>query len=342
MEIRRFSESEAEAVSDLIRTTIKISNTRDYPADLMDALIETETPEHVLQRASWTHFYVAVDEDRIIGCGAIGPYWDKKDESSLFTIFVDPDYQGKGVGRAIVETLERDEFAIRAKRIEIPASITGLPFYQKMGYSFKDGITEVDEEHLYRLEKFRDLKDQRMLTTERLILRRWFESDAEDMFRYASDPDVGPICGWPVHRSIEESLDIIRNALNGREAYAVCLKENGRAVGAIELKLNGHTDLAEGDDECEMGFWLGKPFWGQGFMPEAIKEMLRHAFEDIGMNKVWIGYYEGNTKSKRVQEKSGFKFQWRSEDVDVPLMNETRTGYVSLMTKEDWEAGLNR
>ena len=99
----------------------------------------------------------------------------------------------------------------------------------------------------------------------------------------------------------------------------------------IELKLNGHTDMTDRDDECEMGYWLGKPFWGQGIMPEAVKEMLRHAFEDCRMQKVWLGYYEGNTKSKRVQEKCGFKYQWKSEDVDVPLMHEKRTGHVSLM-----------
>ena len=156
MNIRRFTEQDAKAVSELIIRTIRISNVRDYPAELMEELIRTETPEHVLQRASWTHFYVAEEEGKIIGCGAIGPYWGKEDESSLFTIFVDPDCQGKGVGRAIVGTLEQDEFALRARRIEIPASITGLPFYQKMGYSFKDGKNEIDEEHLYRLEKYRN------------------------------------------------------------------------------------------------------------------------------------------------------------------------------------------
>ncbi len=107
MNIRRFVESDASAVSELIKTTIRITNTKDYPIELMDALIETETPEHVLQRASWTHFYVALVDDDIIGCGAIGPYWDKQDESSLFTIFVHPDYQRKGVGKAIMETLEK-------------------------------------------------------------------------------------------------------------------------------------------------------------------------------------------------------------------------------------------
>ncbi|MBR4474715.1 MAG: GNAT family N-acetyltransferase [Oscillospiraceae bacterium] len=176
-----------------------------------------------------------------------------------------------------------------------------------------------------------------MLKTERLILRRWEDSDAESMFEYAKDPDIGPIAGWPAHQSMEESRDAIRNVLHGKEAYAICLKEDNKAIGAIELKLNGRTDMTERDDECEVGYWIGKPFWGQGLMPEAVKEILRHAFEDIGMTKVWVGYYEGNTKSKRVQEKAGFRYQRKSEGVDVPLMHEKRTGYVSSMTKDQWQ-----
>ena len=140
------------------------------------------------------------------------------------------------------------------------------------------------------------------LKTERLILRRWEDNDAESLFEYAKDPDVGPIAGWPAHQRIEESRDVIKNVFNGKEAYAICLKTDNIAIGAIELKLNGHTDMTEQDDECELGYWLGKPFWGQGIVPEAVKEMLRYAFEDIGMTRVWVGYYEGNVKSKRVQE----------------------------------------
>ena len=175
-----------------------------------------------------------------------------------------------------------------------------------------------------------------MLETERLILRRWEDADAENLYEYARDPDVGPIAGWPPHQNIGESREVIRNVLSGREAYAICLKTDSRAIGAIELKLNGHTDMTESDDECELGYWLGKPFWGQGLMPEAVREMLRHAFEDIGMTKVWVGYYEGNGKSKRVQEKCGFRFQWKSEGVDVPLMHEERTGYVSSLSRDQW------
>ena len=169
MTIRRFEKADAAEVSRLIKTTIQISNAKDYPAELLDALVETETEEHVLERAGWTHFYVVTDEDRIIGCGAIGPYWGKEDESSLFTIFVHPDYQGKGIGRDIIHTLERDEYFQRAQRIEIPASITGVPFYRKMGYEYKNGVTEPDEEHLIRMEKKRELWD---LDTKVLGLKR--------------------------------------------------------------------------------------------------------------------------------------------------------------------------
>lgn len=155
MNIRPFEQTDAVAVSELIRNTIRISNVKDYPIELMERLIESQTPQHVIERASWTHFYVVQQHKKIIGCGAIGPYWGKEDESSLFTIFVLPEYQGKGIGRAIIDTLENDIYFLRARRIEIPASITGVPFYLKMGYHFKDGISEPDNEHIIRMEKNR-------------------------------------------------------------------------------------------------------------------------------------------------------------------------------------------
>ena len=76
-----------------------------------------------------------------------------------------------------------------------------------------------------------------ILETERLTLRRWEDSDADNLYKYASDPDVGPIAGWPPHQSIEESRSVISNVLNGKEAYAICLKTDGKAIGAIDAKL---------------------------------------------------------------------------------------------------------
>lgn len=156
MTIRRFEASDAQRVSELIQTTLRISNAGDYPREI-DGLIELHTPEYITKRADWTHFYVAEDNGDIVGCGAIGPYWDRTDESSLFTLFVRPERQGRGIGRSVVEALERDEFFLRARRVEVPASLTALPFYLKMGYRYKDGNREPDAERLVRLEKYRDI-----------------------------------------------------------------------------------------------------------------------------------------------------------------------------------------
>ena len=187
-----------------------------------------------------------------------------------------------------------------------------------------------------------------ILETKRLILRPWCEDDAEDLYTYASDPEVGPPAGWPPHTRVENSREIIRTVLSAPDTFAVCLKENGRSdgvagghpIGSVGFHRN---DLAEDDDEYELGYWIGKPYWGQGLIPEASREMLRYAFEDLGMNRIWCGYYDGNEKSRRVQEKLGFLYQRRTEGIEVSLLGEIRTGHSNLMTKERWQkVGLFR
>ncbi len=174
------------------------------------------------------------------------------------------------------------------------------------------------------------------LYTDRLLLRPWLESDAQDLFKYAKDPEVGPIAGWPPHANIAESLLVIRKVLNGAQCYAICKKDSNHPIGSIELKLNGHTDMTDRNDECELGFWLGKPFWGKGYMPEAARELIRHAFEELEMSTIWCGYYDGNNKSKRVQEKLGFVYHHTCPNVSVPLMHEVRIGHTNHLTKEMW------
>ncbi|MCR5040618.1 MAG: GNAT family N-acetyltransferase [Clostridia bacterium] len=172
--------------------------------------------------------------------------------------------------------------------------------------------------------------------TERLILRPWAEDDAEECYKYAKDPRVGPIAGWPAHTSAENSRQVIRDVLSAPETYAVVLKETGLPVGSIGLKF--HCDLAEKDDEAELGYWIGVPYWGRGIVPEAARELLRRAFEDLGLERVWCGWYDGNERSRRVQEKLGFSHKWTSTDVPVPQMGETRVGHVNLLTRAEWLA----
>ena len=173
-----------------------------------------------------------------------------------------------------------------------------------------------------------------ILMTKRLILRPWSESDARDLFKYASDPEIGIPAGWLPHKSVENSNEIIRTVLSAPETYAVCLKESNRPIGSIGLHRN---DIAEDEDELELGYWIGKSFWGQGLIPEAAREILRHAFIDLNMNRIWCGHYEGNVKSRRVIEKLGFTYHHTTESIKIDQLNEVRTGHVLLMNKENWK-----
>lgn len=173
------------------------------------------------------------------------------------------------------------------------------------------------------------------IETERLTLRPWREEDAEAMFRYARDPEVGPIAGWPPHTSVENSLEIIRTVFAAPETYAVVLKSTGKPVGSCGIMFaNGlhSADMAPG--EAEIGYWI-KPYWGQGLIPEAVAALLARCFDGLKLRAVWCGYYDGNLKSKRVCEKSGFRFHHTNRDVISPL-GDKRTEHFYRMTKEEY------
>lgn len=155
MQIRRFTAADAGAAAQMIAVTVEISNAKDYPPAYIERLKQTHNAETLKQRAEEGHMYVVCDGGKIVGTGTIAPFWGSETESILLTIFVLPAYQGRGIGRAIIETLERDEYAMRASRIEIPASLTAVHFYRHLGYDYKNGITEPEDGLLYRLEKFR-------------------------------------------------------------------------------------------------------------------------------------------------------------------------------------------
>jgi RimJ/RimL family protein N-acetyltransferase len=176
-----------------------------------------------------------------------------------------------------------------------------------------------------------------ILQTDRLILRPWEEEDAEALYRYAKDPAVGPIAGWPVHTSVENSREIIRGVLSEDETYAVVLKETGLPVGSTGLMVGEKSNLSIPDGEGEIGFWIGVPYWGQGLIPEAVRELMRYGFDDLNLSILWCGYFDGNEKSKRVQEKCGFQHHHTEKDKAWPLMNDVRTEHITFITKGQWK-----
>ena len=175
-----------------------------------------------------------------------------------------------------------------------------------------------------------------ILETERLILRPWEERDANDLFQYASVTEVGPITGWPVHTSVKNSREIIKSDLSAPETYAIVLKETMQPVGSIGLMIGSASDKGIPDTEAEIGYWIGVPYWGQGLIPEAVREMMRHGFDDLNLEKLWCGYFDGNTKSQRVQEKCGFRYRHTKENVPCAWEGVLRTEHVTCLSKEEW------
>lgn len=146
-----------------------------------------------------------------------------------------------------------------------------------------------------------------MMETERLILRPWRESDAEALFKYASDPDVGPRAGWPPHKSVEESLDIIRTVFNTPTMWAVELKETGEAIGCVGYLPASVSNLQIPDDQCEVGYWIGKPYWGRGICTEALRLVIDYCFNVKHFTILWGDFFPSNPASGRVMTKCGFQ-----------------------------------
>lgn len=174
------------------------------------------------------------------------------------------------------------------------------------------------------------------LTTERLLLRPWEEADAESLYEYAKDERVGPVAGWPVHTSVENSREIIREVLSVPENYAVCLKEDGRAIGCVGLMVGSRSNIGLPETDGEIGYWIGVPFWGRGLIPEAVRETIRHAFADLRLETLWCGYFDGNDKSRRVQKKCGFVYHHTNADVPWKVMGDVRTEHITRLTKSAW------
>ena len=176
------------------------------------------------------------------------------------------------------------------------------------------------------------------LETERLFLRPWREEDAGALYQYAKDPAVGPAAGWLPHTSVENSRELIRGVLSEPITWAVVLRQTGLAVGSISLMIGQQSHLKLPETEAEIGYWIGRPLWGQGLMPEAVRHVQRYAFEELGLARLWCGYYDGNEKSRRAQEKCGFTYHHTIPQVYCALLCETRTEHISTLAKEEWNA----
>ena len=174
------------------------------------------------------------------------------------------------------------------------------------------------------------------IETQRLTLRPWREDDAEALYKYASDPEVGPRAGWPPHRSVEESREIINGIFRGEGMWAVVLKETGEPIGCVGYLPSSYSNLNISDDEAEVGYWVARPYWNQGICTEAMRAVVSHCFEVKGFTKLWGDYFPTNPASGKVMEKCGFIDTGRETTCPNLLVGADQPVKILCLKREEW------
>ena len=295
------------------------------------AAYESSIAECVENKDAVPQWYLVLSGDCIIaGCGVIeNDFHDRRDLTpNVCAVYVEEEYRRQGIAGQLLQFVCDDMAKLGVCTLYLLTDHTG--FYERYGWHFHcmaQGDGEAEPSRMYIFHS---------METERLILRPWKWSDAENLYEYAKDPAIGPIAGWEVHTSVENSLEIIRTVLTAPETYAVCLKGDNEVIGSVGLMIGNHSNIGLPDTEGEIGYWIGVPFWGQGLIPEAVNEVIRHAFDDLKLDVLWCGYFEGNEKSKRVQEKCGFKYHHTSSDIYWERTDDIRTEHITRLCRSEW------
>lgn len=143
-------------------------------------------------------------------------------------------------------------------------------------------------------------------SSKRLLLRPWEDADAGTLFEYASDPQVGPMAGWAPHKSLGESLEIIRTVFHNDTTWAIVLRETNQVIGAMGYGPSCECSLPSREGEPTVGYWIAKPYWNSGYCTEALSLMIRIIKETTAITSLISGHFIDNPASGRVMEKCGF------------------------------------
>lgn len=175
-----------------------------------------------------------------------------------------------------------------------------------------------------------------VIKTERLILRPFKNEDLDEFYEYASVDGVGQMAGWLPHENKEKSQMILSMFIEEKKTFAIVYKN--KVIGSLGIEKYSETEYSYLNDlnGREIGYVLSKSYWGNGFMPEAVKAVIKYLFETIKLDFVTIAHFDWNNQSRRVIEKCGFKYV---KDIEYTTRYETKEhacAYV-LMNKKNLE-----
>jgi len=149
-----------------------------------------------------------------------------------------------------------------------------------------------------------------MLETDRLLLREWQPADLDDLYAYASNPNVGTMAGWKPHNSKEDSVHALKSFIESGDTWAVALKESGKVIGQIRIYPDENRGSYSTRNSAKLiSYALSEAYWGKGFMTEAVKCVVQYAFDELGAELLSVFHFPHNTRTRRVIEKCGFQYE---------------------------------
>ena len=160
-----------------------------------------------------------------------------------------------------------------------------------------------------------------IIHTQRLCLRPWSDADAPALFELARDPRIGMLCGWKPFELIDDAREALSTVLVANDSYAVTLSSTGELVGSIALRVDADSPEAT---VADIGYWIGVPYWGNGYASEAGRAIIERA-KELGVETIILKYFDGNDASRRVSEKLGFTWRSREEGVEYPPIGKRLT-----------------
>lgn len=148
----------------------------------------------------------------------------------------------------------------------------------------------------------------KVLIGDRIILRNWTKEDSKDLFEYASLPYIGPTVGWQPHKNINESEKIINQFIKDDDVYALELKSKKKVIGSVGFHNRNFDSKYDHFSKREITVVINPLYWNNGFAYEASNLLIKHAFNDLELDMVWMCYNVDNKKSKKICKKQHYSY----------------------------------